>query len=278
LALDPRDRLGTENAALEFLSCNSDVRVPRPVSVDRGKLVAAYEWIGGSRPTPSEEVIDAMLDFIRRLYHLRENPQAKKISLASECCLSGAEILRQVRQRIGHLKKQSEELELQAFLLNSVEPMLASMELPDTKLPHVLRCLNPGDFGAHNMLRAEDDFAFVDMEYFGWDDPVKQVCDVLWHPGMALSDELSIRFLTGAQTVYMTADSGFRSRLRSHFVAYALRWTMILLNEFLPNRWALRARAGAETHDQAKSRQLDKARALIRSIEDRQAMISDTLR
>ena len=53
---------------------------------------------------------------------------------------------------------------------------------------------------------------------------------------------------------------------------------MILLNEFLPERWALRAHAGAENHVQAKVRQLAKARVLIQSIRDRQAMVRDILK
>lgn len=278
LVLDPRDRLGTEYAALDFLYRNSKVRVPRPVSMDRELLFAAYEWIEGSRAAPSEAVIDAMLDFIKALFPLRECPDARAIPLASECCLSGADILLQVRNRLAQLKRQVEETELQEFLTEAVEPMLAGMELPDIPLPKALRCLSPGDFGAHNMLVQEEAVAFVDMEYFGWDDPVKQVCDVIWHPGMGLSDELAIRFLNGARMVYTPADPGFTERVQAFFAAYGLRWTMILLNEFLPERWALRAHAGAENHNQAKARQLAKARALMKSIKDRQAMIDDVVK
>ncbi len=278
LTLDPRDRLGTEYAALDFLSCNSDLKVPRPVSMDPAKLLAVYEWIDGSRPTPSEAVIDAMLDFARTVFTLRDNPQAKHISLASECCLSGGSILRQVHNRLHRLKQQLEETELQDFLTDAVEPMLASMELPDTRLPDPLRCLSPGDFGAHNMLIKGEVLAFIDMEYFGWDDPVKQVCDVIWHPGMGLTDDLAERFLVGARQVYGKADVGFVDRVRSHFPAYGLRWAMILLNEFLPERWALRAHAGAENRSQAKARQLAKAKVLIQSIRNRQAFIHNVLK
>lgn len=277
LTLDPRDRLGTEYAALDFLSCNSNVSVPRPVSMDREKLLAVYEWIDGSRPTPSERVIDAMLDFIRAVYRLHGNSQARQISLASECCLSGADILRQVRNRLDRLKQQSEEMELQEFLAKAVEPMLAGMEFPDVRLPDALRCLSPGDFGAHNMLIKGAEVSFVDMEYFGWDDPVKQVCDVIWHPGMGLTNDLAQRFLVGARLVYGLADDGFAERVKSFFPAYGLRWTMILLNEFLPERWALRVHAGGGSHSQAKAKQLAKARALIQRFRDLQAMINDVL-
>ena len=278
LEFDPRDRLGTEYAALDFLSRNSKVRVPQPVCVDRDKLLAAYEWIDGSRPVPSEAIIDAMLSFIRAAYPLRETPDARVMPLASECCLSGADILLQVRNRVGRLRRQREENELQDFLSKTVEPMLADLQYPDVQLPVAHWCLTPGDFGSHNMLVKGDEVAFVDMEYFGWDDPVKQVCDVIWHPGMSLSDELASRFLVGARTLYASTDSGFTKRVQNLFPAYGLRWAMILLNEFLPERWALRAHAGAENHSQAKVRQLAKARVLIQSIRDRQAMVMDILK
>ena len=277
LELDPRDRIGSEFAALNFLCFNSNVRVPEPVSMDRKKLLGVFKWIDGVRPTPSDAVIDAMLNFISAVFQLRESTEAKNISFASECCLSGADILRQVQNRLYRLKQQSEEAEMQKFLSTTVEPILAKMKLSDARLPDALRCLNPGDFGAHNMLLNGDGFAFVDMEYFGWDDPVKQVCDVIWHPGMQLSDEQAKRFVTGALQVYGLADGGFADRVQKYFVAYGLRWTMIILNEFLPERWALRSHAGAVNYGDVKLKQLAKAKSLIQSISERQAMLHDVL-
>ncbi len=278
LEYDPRDRLGTEFNALNFLRQNSEVRVPQPVSMDRNNLLAVYEWIDGSRPVPSEAIIDAMLDFTKVVYRLRENPDASTMPLASECCLSGADILGQVRNRMNRLRRQNNEIELQDFLLKAVEPVLAGLEYSNKLLPASHWCLTPGDFGFHNMLVSGDEVAFVDMEYFGWDDPVKQVCDVIWHPGMSLSDELASRFLSGAMEIHTSDDSDFCDRVKNFFPAYGLRWTMILLNEFLPERWALRAHAGAENQDYAKERQFDKARKLFQSIKNRHAMVIDTLK
>ena len=278
LEFDPRDRLGAEYAALEFLSRDPRICVPRPVAVDRNRLLALYHWVEGTRPPVSEAVIDAMLDFMCVAYELRTLPEAKGLPLASECCLSGAEILRQVRRRLDRLKMQENETLLQKFLVHAFEPILNGVALDDMVLMSALRCLNPGDFGAHNMLVADGAPAFIDMEYFGWDDPVKQVCDVLWHPAMELTDGLVSRFLNGAVELYGSEDPSFSDRVHRFFLAYGLRWVMILLNEFLPERWAMRVHAGATDVEEAKARQLDKAEALINVLDKRQSLIDDVLR
>ena len=55
-------------------------------------------------------------------------------------------------------------------------------------LPQEWRSLVPSDFGFHNSLRRKDgSLAFVDFEYFGWDDPVKLSADIMLHPGKPLA-------------------------------------------------------------------------------------------
>lgn len=266
LAQDRRDRLGTEFAALAFLSAHPQVMVPRPIACDRTRLLALYEWVDGGRPAVSAGVIDAMLEFMAAVHGLRDRPGADALPLAIECCLSGAEILRQVRRRLERLRGREDEEALQAFLGDEVAPVLESLALDDDDLPPGLRCLNPGDFGAHNMLAAADRTTFIDFEYFGWDDPTKQVSDVLWHPAMLLGPELAERFRAGALALYGAADADFADRLRRVFPAYGLRWIMIILNEFLPERWAVRAHAGAADQAAAKARQLAKARAFLERV------------
>lgn len=275
---DPRDRLGVEYLALSFLSGHSKLTVPRPHAMDRAGLLAIYSWIEGERPSPSAAVIDAMLGFMKVAYSLRDNPGAGILPLASECCLSGAEILRQVRKRLDRLKMQKEEVDLQNFLEKSFEPLLVEMDLEDIALDKHLRCMNPGDFGAHNMLASGNLFSFVDMEYFGWDDPVKQVCDVLWHPAMSLDQSLSARFLMGAKKIYSISDTGFSDRVQRYFRAYGLRWIMIVLNEFIPERWALRAHAGVIDGRESKARQLLKAQSMVAGMNQRCDFISYLLK
>ncbi|MBF0333066.1 MAG: hypothetical protein HQL40_05370, partial [Alphaproteobacteria bacterium] len=134
----------------------------------------------------------------------------------------------------------------------------------DGELAPGLRSLSPSDFGFHNALATPGGApVFIDFEYFGWDDPAKLVSDMLWHPGMNLADELGARFRAGATELYAAGDAGFASRLARLHSLYALRWCMIILNEFLPERWAVRAHAGAADRAQAKRRQLALAERML---------------
>jgi hypothetical protein len=108
--------------------------------------------------------------------------------------------------------------------------------------------------------------AFLDFEYFGWDDPVKLTADVLLHPGTTLEPVLRSRFRAGAESVY-GGDSSFRPRLGVFFPLIGLRWVLILLNEFRPEYWRRRQLAGfsGERRD-VSARQLDRARELLTRI------------
>ena len=134
----------------------------------------------------------------------------------------------------------------------------------DVDLEPAQRCLSPSDFGFHNVLVERGGRAvFLDFEYFGWDDPVKMTSDFLLHPGMDLTADLGQRFVRGACDIFR-ANPGFEDRLRACLPLYALRWTMILLNEFLPERWQRRVLAGYRGDRSVMLRtQLQKAQAML---------------
>ncbi|HYW60109.1 MAG TPA: aminoglycoside phosphotransferase family protein, partial [Xanthobacteraceae bacterium] len=112
--------------------------------------------------------------------------------------------------------------------------------------------------------RADGTLAFLDFEYFGWDDPVKLVADVLHHPGTPLAPRHASRFRAAALAVYGGNGDSFAARLRALYPLFGLRWVLILLNEFLPDRWRQRVVAGeAEPWAQAKARQLARASELF---------------
>src|SRR6202040_3710161 len=108
-----------------------------------------------------------------------------------------------------------QEPDLAHFLNGSFTPLLehhvngakgkmaaAGLDFAAT-LPQEKRSLVPSDFGFHNSLRRMDGtLAFVDFEYFGWDDPVKLTADILLHPGMSLGDAQRARLRLGAGRLY----------------------------------------------------------------------------
>jgi len=273
---DPRDRLGTEAKALRLMERHRLERVPRFLAADEEHGFALLSWLDGSAAdSPSEADIHQAAAFLAAIHALRHDDAAASLPPAGEACLSGQEIVRQIQARLVALSA-ADEPELHAFLggpfkdrmtgLVSTAETLAGF---DTDLPAERQSPVPSDFGFHNAMRQADGaLAFFDFEYFGWDDPVKLTADVMLHPGTTLDPSLRLRFRRAAEAVY-GGDPGFAARFEAYYPLFGLRWVLILLNEFLPNRWRQRVAAGAENDwAEAKKRQLAKAAALLGQIRE----------
>lgn len=267
---DPRDRIGAEYGALSFLRAQGEPAVPAPIAMRRDIHAALYQWIEGtviSKPNGAD--IDTALAFLARVHGYRNATGAAALPMASEACLSTAEIVRQLDARMARLADAvSNEPALAAFLMRWREARgRHAVNGAGDELPRSRQTLSPSDFGFHNALRMADDrIVFVDFEYFGWDDPVKLTADFLLHPGMMLDRESRRRFAGGMIALH-AGDGDFRARLTRHLPLYALRWCLILLNEFLPERWARRVVAGEGGSVAARSRQLEKAETMLRRVE-----------
>ena len=137
----------------------------------------------------------------------------------------------------------------------------------DAELQQEWRSLVPSDFGFHNSLRKPDgSLAFVDFEYFGWDDPVKLTADILLHPGRPLLPPQRLRFRQAAMRLY-GGDPAFAARLSAYLPLFGLRWVLILLNEFIPERWQRRVLAGETgSWGEVKARQLAHARDFLSAL------------
>jgi len=135
------------------------------------------------------------------------------------------------------------------------------------QLPRERQTLSPSDIGFHNALRGADGtLAFVDFEYFGWDDPAKLVSDVLWHPGHTLAPHEALEFRARAADIY-SADPDFEVRLATLFPFFGLRWALIVLNEFLSSDRERREFAGKSGDRlEIEERQLAKARDLVERV------------
>jgi hypothetical protein len=263
--------------ALALMESQGITCVPRPLARSSALGCALMSWVEG-QPVgePDERDIDAALDFLARIHASSRCAAAASQPLASEACLSGAEIVTQLSQRQKRLAAAARDDAALTAFLERFSHFLAERILPPLDhgyramglsfaepLPVALRSLCPSDFGFHNALRERGGLVFLDFDYFGWDDPVKLVCDFLLHPGMELSEGLKRRFARGARRVY-GADGTFAPRLNLLFARFALRWCLILLNEFLPERWAIRLHAGFQDDwSRVKRTQLERAEKLF---------------
>jgi Phosphotransferase enzyme family len=276
---DARDRLATEVGALRLLERHHIGTVPRVVGVDDQRGYALLSWIDGSDVADiGDDDVDAAVEFLGAVHDLRHSPCAAAQPLAAEACLSGREIQRQVNERLAKLRSLSpREESLIDFLEHTFAPhflhYVAAARAADggfdfdNDIPQEHRTLVPSDFGFHNSLRRDDgSLAFVDFEYFGWDDPVKMTADILLHPGRPLRPAQRARLRRAATHLYAGGDPAFPQRLSAYLPLFACRWALILLNEFVPELWRRRTLAGERSSwEAAKARQLARAQEFLRT-------------
>ena len=278
--LDMRPRLETEFLATQFLEA-AHFPVTPTAAKDDGLNWAVYDWVLGKTPSFVDNAfIDQALEFLGHLWATsRRSIGRADFSEASEACLSGAEIVSQIEQKLARLILAAPP-EVSLFLNHDLQPILFSCgetarrllsESFGIKLPHALQILSPSDFGAHNSIKnVNGSYIFIDFEYFGWDDPVKLICDFYWHPAMNLTQELKTRWLTGARSIFMD-DPSFIGRLDVFLPLIGIRWCLILLNEFLPSALARRVNADPSRLEGTVSllaNQLRKSKELLQVIEN----------
>ena len=266
---DARDRLGQEYEALEFLRAAGFDNVPSPVARDAGRGAALFSWLHGTRVEERQPGDVAQLaNFVRAAHGAARLPAAQRLRPAAEAVTGGGELLRQLEQRLARLESSRPEHAGLHRILTEIRAELRSRTLPQLpQLPRERQTLSPSDIGFHNALRGADGtLAFVDFEYFGWDDPAKLVSDVLWHPGHTLAPHEALEFRARAADIY-SADPDFEVRLATLFPFFGLRWALIVLNEFLSSDRERREFAGKSGDRlEIEERQLAKARDLVERV------------
>jgi hypothetical protein len=274
---DARERMLVEFGGLTFLWQNGVRAIPHPVKADAARNCAIYEYISGEAagggPVDAAD-IDACVDFLAELKTLRAADGSGALPPASEACFSIADVEASVRARIDRLRgadAAGDGRNLLVWMADELAPLFDRATLWGRALardagiawdaplgPHS-RTLSPSDVGFHNAIRRPGGaLAFVDFEYFGWDDPAKTLVDFLLHPGMALAEPLKRRYAERMLSAFSDVpDIAARSRIV--YPLFGLKWCLIMLNDFLPER---RPASNAAT----RATQFAKADAMARQI------------
>jgi hypothetical protein len=281
-ASDPRDRLGQEFDALCFLAKCDEKRVPRPIGFDEAAGCAVYEWIDGTPPGEASAAdIDQLSAFLLDLQSLRQREGATTLRPASASFFSPAAAIAQFDARLHRLRGAVPGVpDLDRFLDGELIPTARqcaeNMHLEygrrglevSEELPLGMRALSPSDFGLHNTLRRRDgSLAFVDFEYFGWDDPAKMLCDVQLHPGSNLPHDARQRVFDTLAPGFAAADPTFIPRYKLLYPLLGMIWCLIILNELLPERFSRRTTAGRPGDTRTvHARQIARARRFHRAL------------
>lgn len=275
---DPRDRQGCEQRALELMLAQGITTVPHFIAADQDAGFSLLEWIDGERVTDvvDRDAVEAGV-FLGQVANFPRNAETRKFPLASEACLSGREILRQLSMRRERLEAVvKDEPVLQIFFADTLGASLDrcvnnAMELAqkhniniDQILDEADRRLIPADFGFHNAMRLRDgSLRFIDFEYFGWDDPVKLSVDFWVHPSVELTPVQKEIVRKGLLKVYGSV-AGFEARLDAWTPLLVARWALIMLNIFLPNYQQARTHLQApEVLSAIKAEQVRKTRKFL---------------
>lgn len=282
-------RLEAEWRACTFLHDHGVANVPMPLTRSySGFGLAVYSFIEGSPPVPPvsddnvHTTMKPLCDFLRVLHGLRTQAQGYELPLAADACCPPANLLVQIENRIvalesaEHLPQQEEQHiqdELLFFLHSFCRPAFARRKknalengfLDDPGIE--VRTLSPSDFGFHNaLLQRDGTLAFLDFEYFGWDDPAKLFADTLIHPHerMCLTAGQRQYLLDNADDIY---GYGLQRRVCGLLPLMGVKWALIMLNEFLPLGRARREFAGVRVDASLLKDKLNMAREMIEKTE-----------
>ena len=277
LAVDNRLRRNAEWQALKFLQHNK-LPVPKPVQTDAELNWSLIEWIDGSpADTQNRAHLGQAASFIQSLNQAsRAVSSGSVFGLATEACLNPSVIEIQINNRLAALKSV-EDSALRDFVDHSVSPTLVrTIERTrrlmvgnyDVNLDQRFWTLSPSDFGLHNAIATpQGNLVFFDFEYFGWDDPVKLAADVCLHPGMSLDENAQQYWISEAKRLFAD-DPNFGVRLNALYPLYAIRWALIMLNEYRTDK--IKNRLNAQSRMQtgirgAQVMQLEKATLMLKN-------------
>jgi len=172
-----------------------------------------------------DSFVDSALVFLERLHVRSKECPLKNFPMAVDAVLEPGELLRQIEVRAKGLAV-SDVQQVAEFASEGLVPAVMSLMTFSESRSSRKVTLSPSDFGPHNVLcrTGSSEFTCIDLEFFGWDDPTKLVCDSLLHPLTNWTLDLAERFLDGCSHLYDLSSE----RVLENCRWYALKWAAIV--------------------------------------------------
>ena len=241
--IDKRERLKREYLGLKLMKRDGFNYVSKILYADPNLNIIILKWINGEKPIKiSNFDLKESTDFLKEIHQISKNKTENFPYNAVESCKSLKDIMDQIDYKLLNLLKvKNNSKKFKSFLRFIIKPTYKKLcnKMKSSKLfkffikPIAKRneILSPSDFGFHNSLKTSSKIFFIDFEYFGKDDPVKLVADFLLHPGMTLTNVQKRVWLKNVSKIFVD-DKNFINRLRFFIPFYAIRWSLIVLNDF----------------------------------------------
>tara|TARA_Y100001934_G_scaffold242380_1_gene298108 strand:+ start:253 stop:1905 length:1653 start_codon:yes stop_codon:yes gene_type:complete len=246
---DSRDRFGQEVAFLKYLKSIAVKESPALISQDRTAGVVCIDWIEGadfdSPLASSESYWKQCFSFLKKIQVGKNSIEAKSLPEGSEAAFSlrAHLALLQNRRDYWYAHNQTIPEKVRSLLMTELDEEYKSLakELishPDfnKELEPDEKIISPSDFGLHNAKLVEDEqLAFFDFEYAGWDDPAKTIADFFAQPRFPAPFEKVENLISTFSEIFSSSvmDRLLR-RLPLVNRIIRLKWCYILLNDFHP--------------------------------------------
>jgi hypothetical protein len=220
-----------------------------------------FEWLEGQViKSPKDKDIKALADFFIGLQKTK-NKAFGKMSNAADACFSKKMLQDYFLRRISNFDDCHEIKSFIKDINQEYEKRVLQMRnLPNKHLDKKFWVLSASDYGFHNAIKTKNGFKFFDFEYFGFDDPIKAISDVLLHPAMSLKKQHRDLYYEKTIPFLKEQDKEIVQRFNSFFPIFGLIWCLIVLNIYLPYYRDMRKAF------QTKETQLEKAIKLYERI------------
>lgn len=227
-----------EYNSIRYLRRRGIKEIPEAIKFYEKENIGIYSFVEG-RTLKQEEISDKHIisaaDFLAKVHKLRT--RINKFGPASSACFSKDDYFNVINRRfenVSNFKADTGILrEAKELLENKISPRIKKINEDMAKLPIDYlklesQVLTPADFGFHNILVNGEDYKFVDFEYFGRDDPARQIMDFLHHDKFKeVKKELGYLFLKEYQE---KVGKSIEPRIKIIDPIIGLTWVLIYLN------------------------------------------------
>ncbi len=222
---DGLSRQSQETAALKLLNPELKRFFAQPMGVSSDGLRAVHSWIDGVRPETNDATVSSMLEILIALHEMSQITPQSQGRHATDQIITAEQFRFQMETRIPTLL--SGPPQIQDLTRSQLIPSTAALLNTHNEIGYPLITLSPSDFGAHNLLWNDTAKSIhcVDLEFFGWDDAHKLVCDTLLHPLSQWTQETAGRFLAETTSLYRLEID----RLAWLWPRLCLKWAAIYL-------------------------------------------------
>lgn len=237
----------TEFKSMSFLWEKGFREIPKPLKYFEMEKIAIYSFEEGKILNPSEireNDIKHSVSFLLKLHHLSVDDK-KRFGPASSACLSLQGYIDTIKNRFSKIKDYSPEGKWgergRKILDEKIYPTISKLEdyliqkskILDIETQKELslenQVLTPADFGFHNILKNGKKYIFLDFEYFGRDDPARQVIEFFHHgKSKEIKKELRELFVNTYKKQVNSSIINERMELVEPFVK--MTWAIICLH------------------------------------------------